>query len=79
MVGSHREPYRRRIPPWADNTRLTRPEGIYVYTDEEGREVERLIRYPGKHFWVERPTTPRVWDQELLARLTGHFATVSLS
>jgi hypothetical protein len=57
--------YRSLPPPWvdADNCALTRAEH-YVYTDEEGRELYRVIRYPGKRFKHE-------WANEVAEVHTG--------
>jgi len=35
-----------------------KPEATYIYDDETGRELYRVIRYPGKRFRHERKTVP---------------------
>jgi 5S rRNA maturation endonuclease (ribonuclease M5) len=48
----------------ADKTRTiwsfgnNKPEATYIYEDERGSELYRVIRYPGKRFRQERRTVP---------------------
>jgi putative DNA primase/helicase len=38
--------------------KLDEPEATYIYEDERGSELYRVIRYPGKRFRHERRTVP---------------------
>jgi putative DNA primase/helicase len=38
--------------------KLDEPEATYIYEDERGSELYRVIRYPGKRFRQERRTVP---------------------
>jgi hypothetical protein len=64
VVGLRKEPYHCRnsskVPEHADYCAHVKPEAVYVYTDEEGRELYRVIRFPGKRFKTEYPAASRV-------------------